>query len=319
MGSRKIVGETLRNLRKKRGWSQQVLGEKAGVTAREISRIERGIVKSVRAHTVKCLSEALEVTPEELSKETPSSEMPYGWRRIPIPREVYAHMNALEFLYGISKFEQLRLFPLLIALVGEWSKLWRKKKLQELREAVDEVKRLAGENNSLRFAYHVYIVEEGIGGAEEALEKRGPYDPDWAKEIAKSTLDNNVWEDMHPFVAFLLYLLKETQAEHIDIHVDEDKAFPWPIPDYSIASDLIDKLSAGDAVVRTAISNGFISFKDIPSELWPEEDSDPKAEERKEFIRRHLPESFWRYYEAEKAFLDTLIGNSSAADGDRED
>ena len=203
MGSKKIVGETLRNLRKKKGWSQQVLGEKAGVTAREISRIERGAVKSVRAHTIECLSKALDVTPEELAKEVSPYESALGleWRQIPIPREVYAHMNTLEFLYGISKYEQLKLFPLLIALVGEWGKLWRKKKLQELQEAVEDIKNLAGKKNSLRFAHHVYIVEEGIRGAEEALEKRGPYDPDWAKEIAEYTHDNNVWEDKHPFVA----------------------------------------------------------------------------------------------------------------------
>lgn len=60
-----LFGETIRNLRKSRGWSQKTLSEKSGVNQGFISEIESG-KKSPGFKTLKALSMAFSVSIDDL-------------------------------------------------------------------------------------------------------------------------------------------------------------------------------------------------------------------------------------------------------------
>ncbi len=58
-------GRNLRSVREEKGWTQEELGEKAGLASVQISRVERG-VREVRLTTLLRLLAALETTPGRL-------------------------------------------------------------------------------------------------------------------------------------------------------------------------------------------------------------------------------------------------------------
>jgi transcriptional regulator with XRE-family HTH domain len=58
-------GELVRGMRDKRGWTQERLAEKAGLSARAISEIETGRSTRPRASTLRLLRKAFDLSPEE--------------------------------------------------------------------------------------------------------------------------------------------------------------------------------------------------------------------------------------------------------------
>ncbi|HWC49808.1 MAG TPA: helix-turn-helix transcriptional regulator [Solirubrobacterales bacterium] len=58
-------GRNLRAVREDKGWTQEELAEKAGLTSVQISRVERG-VREVRLTTLLRLTAALGTTPARL-------------------------------------------------------------------------------------------------------------------------------------------------------------------------------------------------------------------------------------------------------------
>ena len=66
MGYVKEIGDKVREQRLLRGWSQEELGKRTGLSSGHISEIENGQRKMLQARTVKNLSRALEVKVYEL-------------------------------------------------------------------------------------------------------------------------------------------------------------------------------------------------------------------------------------------------------------
>lgn len=58
----KIFGDKIKLFRSQRGWNQELLADKAGLSQSEISKIEGGKVKGER-ETIQKLANALEVQP----------------------------------------------------------------------------------------------------------------------------------------------------------------------------------------------------------------------------------------------------------------
>jgi transcriptional regulator with XRE-family HTH domain len=58
-------GRNLRALREERGWTQEELADKSGLTSVQISRVERG-VREVRLTTILRLVDALDTKPDRL-------------------------------------------------------------------------------------------------------------------------------------------------------------------------------------------------------------------------------------------------------------
>jgi len=61
-----MFGKRLKELRKKAGWSQQKLAEKAGLSYNVITKIEQGAAKNPNIQTMIKLADAFEVKLDEL-------------------------------------------------------------------------------------------------------------------------------------------------------------------------------------------------------------------------------------------------------------
>lgn len=60
------IGASVRRLRKHRGLNQETVAEAAGLSRRELGRIERGEVQSPHSGTIEQIARALAVAPDEL-------------------------------------------------------------------------------------------------------------------------------------------------------------------------------------------------------------------------------------------------------------
>mgnify|MGYP001578655472 CR=1 FL=1 len=65
-----MLGKRIKELRKRKGWSQQKLAEKSILSFNTITRIERGIVDSPTLKTLLKLADALSVSLDELVGRT---------------------------------------------------------------------------------------------------------------------------------------------------------------------------------------------------------------------------------------------------------
>jgi len=62
-----MLGKRIKEYRKKKGWSQQKLAEKSGLSFNTITRIEQGIGNSPTLKTLLKLADVLEVGLDELA------------------------------------------------------------------------------------------------------------------------------------------------------------------------------------------------------------------------------------------------------------
>ena len=61
-----MIAKRLKELRKKAGWSQQRLAEKAGLSYNVITKIEQGVAKRPSIQTMVKLADALGISLDEL-------------------------------------------------------------------------------------------------------------------------------------------------------------------------------------------------------------------------------------------------------------
>lgn len=61
-----MIGKQLKGLRKKAGWSQQKLAEKAGLSYNVITKIEQGAAKNPNIQTIIKLANAFKISLDEL-------------------------------------------------------------------------------------------------------------------------------------------------------------------------------------------------------------------------------------------------------------
>ena len=61
-----MFGKKLKELRKKSGWSQQKLAEKAGLSYTVITKIEQGVAKRPSIQTMVKLADAFRISLDEL-------------------------------------------------------------------------------------------------------------------------------------------------------------------------------------------------------------------------------------------------------------
>ena len=66
MSSKNFYLKNLKELRKKKGWTQEKLAQEAGISFHTLIKIERGNIKSPRLETLIKLAGALDVSIDEL-------------------------------------------------------------------------------------------------------------------------------------------------------------------------------------------------------------------------------------------------------------
>ena len=70
-----MVGELIRAARKARGWTQEELARRAGISARTIGDIERGRITGRSPQIARRLAELL-----DLERDPPQEQTPRPWR-----------------------------------------------------------------------------------------------------------------------------------------------------------------------------------------------------------------------------------------------
>lgn len=72
------VGEYIKSLRQKKGWTQEELGEKLGVKRAAVNKWESGMVQNLKRSTIQKLAEIFQVSPSSfVSENIPPSGMTY--------------------------------------------------------------------------------------------------------------------------------------------------------------------------------------------------------------------------------------------------
>jgi transcriptional regulator with XRE-family HTH domain len=66
-----LIADVLKKLRKEKGWSQQKLTEKAGLSYAVVTKVEQGITTDPALSSLIKIADALGVTLDELAGRTP--------------------------------------------------------------------------------------------------------------------------------------------------------------------------------------------------------------------------------------------------------
>ena len=300
-------------LRRKYGLSQQALAELSRVSKKTIARIEGGKT-SANNTTVSRLAEAFKVSDQELAKSSGQFNdlNSLGWRKF---RPSYLlHENAslamqmVEKCYGISIVLQLRLAPLMAALLAEGSLAWRRQKLAAAEEATNMLR----EADFGHVGFHI-----GAAMAEHFAE----YERDSIehRDISGKEVLDEVWKeggnpgDINPFVEYLCdfarELAKENGSDLVKVfsepkHDDEEGPDGKWLTDplfhrdhrvyFSIDANELDRLVGDSEWAGRALQWGCVRIADIPKELL----GDDVKEERMRWLESQIPEAKRAEYEA---------------------
>ena len=297
----KIIPETLKHWRKKRGFSQQKLAETAGIDQKTVARIEVGKGGEARGDTVKRIANALRIKPETLGRE-PDSETTneaesrkFGLgvfnRRLRLDGEVLISYDLVEEHYGVGMQKLIDVAPMLFTLLAEMSLNVRRRRAEEAEEAIDAFNRIRPEHMGGRSwdDYH-----EKISIAKRDLFARSI---DWM-EVNQFYYE----EERNPFSDFLTQLAEELGSDNdaIDpeeIHFDPDTFFDH-VP---LFKSYRKTLTGESSRAHFALTRGYVRLGQIQEELRGEEED--VTSERVKCLEAKVPDEDWNEY---KNWLDSL-------------
>ncbi len=173
-----INANTLRTLRKRRGWSQAELAGKCGCRPEQISRWERSESSTPRYRLRTALAKALGVEWKDLTRPLPDDGRKAGddqqetvQLNVRIDQRERNALSLVCLRYGVQPAEVVRLAPLLFLITAEKSLAWRRRNLGALDEALDKIPPLAP-HLSGELAIVKGRAEEAMFTEQESLEAR---------------------------------------------------------------------------------------------------------------------------------------------------
>ena len=266
-------GETIQLLRNLRGFSRAQLAEKAGISERQIARIEAYKTAPNPAHQKK-LAAALRVHVRDLFGSTefarrlhqfePGSieyEKSRGKAAKPMSATVSTQARLAYALirrrYGWTIGEIVELTPVLFVLLAEGSLAHRRKKHDQMDEtwksAADELKSFLGE-----FREQLQEEKESI----ESFDLRGVN----KQRVSAAVFRNERDED--PFVTYLSHL-----ADELELQDDEPRCFQGERRLFArICRAELDWLAGGSERARWALEYGDVNVATIPDDLLAEDE-----------------------------------------------
>jgi transcriptional regulator with XRE-family HTH domain len=272
----------LREVRKKKGLSRKQLSERSKISERQIARLESETPPStkVRERTINELAKACHVEPGVLTGEQPlpESEQPAArGERSPINAQVMPEVrlayDLIKRRYGINQTTIINMAPLFFVLLAESSFAWRRRKLDEVREAANRLNDLGRGSGHLAFAFGVSQALDGADGEESSIENRDLFGTD----VAQDTLDLGYDRFRHnPFADFL---------REIDQKFDRDTVWVDPeflseetddFPDYEVCGAELEKITGGSVKAKIVLEWGYARISDIPDEFWAENATDAR-------------------------------------------
>lgn len=269
----------LKALRKGKGLSRSRLADKAGVSERQIARLESGSTRqAVRATTMNRLAKALGADAKELSGATPVVPKPAPQEGKRVGLRVSAQLglafDLIRFRYGPTPREVIELTPLLFVLLAEGSLAWRRRHLA----AVDEVvRRLHDLNFETSLTFGLDDFWGGMGYEESSIEAA-----DILGDDVPEFEDLPMGHSAEPFATYLRKMADDLGTEGSVDFVHSPSAVGWSSPiwgaePYEICRDTLSELTGGSKYARWALVHGDVRLSEVPKELLKPEAKDDRV------------------------------------------
>ena len=278
--SLEVDAGNLKALRKGKGLSRSRLADKAGVSERQIARLESGSTRqAVRATTMNRLAKALGADAKELSGATPVAPKPAPQEAkktlgLRVSAQLGLAFDLIRFRYGPTPREVIELAPLLFVLLAEGSLAWRRRHLA----AVDEVVRRLHELNfetSLTLGLDDFW--GGMGYEESSIEAA-----DILGDDVPEFEDLPMGHSAEPFATYLCKMADDLGTEGSVDFVHSPSAVGWSSPiwgaePYEVCRETLDDLTGGSKYARWALVHGDVRLSEVPKELLKMEAKDDRV------------------------------------------
>jgi hypothetical protein len=201
-----------------------------------------------------------EAPPPELQVENELS--PKDQFNVRIGRAAKNALLLVSNRYPVTPSQIVEMAPFLFCWAAEASLRWRRKRLEELKDALDTVKKLQGDIFEMAYARPESL--EGIDPLTDQVTKESSSIDlrdifgEFLREDPDYYLDVNA---IDPFSAFLTELV----ADFPDISFE---GFSYEgTPSYTVCSETVAQLFGGDRDVANLVLNGFVSLSEMPKEI----------------------------------------------------
>ena len=325
-----IDPETLKKLRKTKGFSQQTLADASGVAKKTIARIETGKGEP-RGATVQELAKALRVKPKVLAQKSESDAVrdeelrKHGFRQIKLylHSETVLAYDLVKDRYGVDMRSIVDAAPMLFTLLAEMSLADRRRRLKEAETAWGAFEQAVPE-----------YIRKGWWWETGSSASSWFHDGEQESEsIAKGDLFGRLIEEGqlfkhygNPFSDFLIQLAKglgpdNDAIDHEEICFDPDSVLG--IPFESLFKAFRESLTGGASRADYALSHGSVRIGQIPQQLRGEDEEDEHVvSERVKWLEAQVPDDDWAEHERLTASIENSnrsITNEPPSEGDSED
>ena len=299
------VPAAIRALRENRGLSRAELAADAGVSERQLARIEAEEIDFTKAEEpTNRLAQALGVPVREmLSEETArvrralraeprsAQTMPVG---APVSALARLGFALVRLRYGLNIGQVLELAPLMFAILAEGSLVRRKQRLERLEDAYNQVqpelRRYLSDFRKRRDAEDESISRRNLRDAA-SLFRTPAKDEGGDTGAAASTADHG--DDFDPFSAYLFELARglpagdepavrsqELPVRHQECRSPERQLFAW------MFREEMERLAGNSEKARWALEYGDVGLFDLPEELREDLEKRGIVEEPEKKTRR---------------------------------
>ena len=254
--------EALKRLREQKHWTQDRLAEAAGVSQRQIARIESGRVARPRTLTVRRLADALEVEVRQLLRPDNPQETNLNRQTDPqfepkVPEEMCLFYDLIWMRYGVDMRDCLYLAPLMLALLAELSLKWRETLVNEVESHLERIAELSHCNGHRYFCSLYATWRDGLAEAEEAI-KNG--DLHWQERLQDSASAGADAKSLrNPFRDYLMHLAGQINKPEI-VRLEGAKG-------YKICEGELRRITGGSGGAAQALESGRVRLTEIPAEL----------------------------------------------------
>ena len=311
----KIHPETLKRSRERARLSQEALAEKSRIGKKTISRIENGKGGNIRAHTIKSLSAALQIKPDDLAKapEEMTSENPANRKfKAYVDTDVALAYALVEHRYNVQYQSLVEMAPLFFTLLAEGSLAWRREKLVQIEETAGLLSEwgISGGHPSYAVAY-VEVENNGLpeeknsinnsdlfgekfGERADGLDydpyRRNPFSEYLNKLVADIGHDNPGYEDI-------------LELQSVDNRDDFFDRAEGKMPGYTICKPEVERITKGNSKARHALAYSHVKISDIPEELQ----EDAASEKRVQWVIEKIPQDELEKLEEQERFWEQLL------------
>ena len=310
----KIHPDTLKRGRERARLSQEGLAEKSRIGKKTISRIENGKGGNTRAHTIKSLSAALQIKPDDLAK-APEEMTPEN----PVNRMFKAYVDTdvalayalVEQRYNVQYQSLVEMAPLFFTLLAEGSLAWRREKLATVDEAADRL-RDWGESGGHSACWPALFEMENyaIPEEEDSIKSCDLFGEEFSNRADECGFDPY---RENPFSEYLKKLIADIckakecegilELQSIDSSDDFFIRAEGKMPDYALCNSEIESITKGNSKAKYALAWGHVKISDIPEELQEDEAS----EKRIQWMMERIPQDELEKLEEQEKFWEGLL------------